>query len=174
MYSTMESGINSEGAGGLSSRLKSVDGGLPSWEPSLEAFGRWVVQVPIEDVERFWPPKVLERAFARSGGIYTEEAVLERLRKGEWQLWMGFRGSVAEMALLTAVMERDDGKRACHLMMAGGQNAAEWLEVAANALEKWMAGNGCVEVMCSGRLGWKRELARFGFKLAFVTLRRVL
>lgn len=117
------------------------------------------VRVPASDVPKVWDRvRELFAAVSRKNPAASPpDAVLERLLRREWQLWVLGDPIVAVTA--TGLVPRCDGTKALHLEQVAGN--ADWTRHIAT-LEAWGREEGCTRVvMPRARRGWARKFPDF-------------
>ena len=97
----------------------------------------------------------LEEALARVGDFELCD-LMPDLRTGQMQLWIGYRGSRVDVAVLTQIQNRPR-KKVGILFALGGLNRKLWLHHLAT-IEAWMKTEGCERIDAFARPGLAQEL----------------
>lgn len=106
----------------------------------------------------------IEDALAHSGGTHTFEDVADGVAGGRMQLWPAPRGcSVTEIVLYPK-------KTVLHVFLAGG-DMDQIIDMIDSAVA-WGKTQGCVSMTIAGRHGWKRVLAKYGYKPVMTVLEK--
>jgi len=104
----------------------------------------------------------IEAALEYGGGTHTFEDVRDMIHKGTAQLWVGPDGcAVTEIIVYPR-------KRVLHCFLAGGK--LEQIVDMIDSAVAWGKTQGCSDLTLSGRMGWQRALAQYGFKPVLITL----
>lgn len=104
----------------------------------------------------------LQSALTKSGGRHDIENVIRNLENGHAQVW-----ETEHSTVVTQVVDYDT-YRSLNVWLAGGEmdDIIELLEEG----EEWARMCGCSVLEVTGRRGWKRVLAPFGFREEAVVL----
>jgi hypothetical protein len=94
------------------------------------------------------------------------DELLAELSSGTAQLWLG------ETSALVTQIVGDGADRCLHIWLAGGK--LDGVLSLRPGLEAWARGQGCRSITIDGRLGWRRVLRPFGYRLAGHELKRSL
>lgn len=119
------------------------------------------------DIEEVWPVVLPEIRRGLNGNPcdFTQEHVRECLKNRDMQLWIG-DGYV----LVTQIMNHEDGKTTCDVVVLSGYGMDRWLDDARLCLIKWCKSEGAEEIRVRGRKGWERALKPYGFKHGYTML----
>jgi hypothetical protein len=121
--------------------------------------------VPVADLDKIWElcSPLLEKATDRSGSRETIDGLYLKIKSGASRLWCISLDGIVLGAASTEVNQYTSC-RALHVSFVGGERMSEWLEEFINELKIYAKFNGCQSIEQTGRPGWHRELAKFGFK----------
>ena len=119
--------------------------------------------VPEAALDLMWPVlgPMLAPAVRRSPDAPD---VLAELRARNAQLWMVCEAGRPIAAVVTKVLDHDDGQRRCLLWLIGGRGARQWADGLLGAIEAWARPLGCVALWGCGRRGWARLVEPRGFQ----------
>lgn len=102
----------------------------------------------------------------------TALGLLADLMAEEAQLWAIYEHGKIIAAVVTEVLEEDDGRRECNIWAAGGTGINRWADYV-EMIEDWARENGCRAVVVEKtRPGMQRLLK--GYKITHITLGKVL
>jgi len=117
-----------------------------------------LVCIPADSVELIWPGKVhdlIDSAFAASN-LAMPTDILDQLRSGSRQLWLGVTEDAAIVAAATTqIFEMREG-RACKLLECGATTGLHNLAALRAGIEQYAKHNGCDRMLLEGRRGWER------------------
>lgn len=123
-----------------------------------------LLNVLAAEFDRCWP--WLLAAVQHGGSHHTRESVWQGILEGRFQFWPG-RASAA----VTHIDVFPTGN-VFRLWLVGG-DLAEVLEHEPG-LAEWAKAKGCVSIELSGRRGWVKTLAPFGYEPSAITMSRRL
>lgn len=132
--------------------------GVPSGQARAEwsVVGQWVTD-----------------ALERGQSLLDARQVLEWIERQEAQLWMvrDARGPCA--AFVTQIESAPKGS-ALSVVALGGSGLDEWIPGVEDTIVEFARDKGCKRVQLSGRRGWVRQLAGFGWGEASVNMTKEL
>ena len=106
--------------------------------------------------------KWIEDALSYGGGTHDLKDVFDGILSGNMQLWPAERGGiVTELAVYPR-------KRVLHIFLAGGE--LDQITDMHEDVIQWAKAQGCSALTLSGRMGWKKALAPFGWEPTLLTL----
>lgn len=114
---------------------------------------------PAEELQRCRP--WIEAALEYSGGTHSFSDVVQGLVEGRMQLWPAERGCI-----VTEIVQYPK-KKVLHVFLGGGE-LDQILDMHEDVI-RWAKAEGCVGLTMSGRLGWKRPLAKHGWRPILMT-----
>lgn len=143
-----------------------------SARPALRPVARPVAcPVPDAALGLLWPAlwpllaPAVRRSVDRPAGCVDPAAwLMGELRAGNAQPWMVCARSRPIAAVITRVMEHDDGERRCLLWLIGGRGARGWADAVIAEIERWARSQRCVALWGCGRRGWARLVEPRGFR----------
>ena len=106
----------------------------------------------------------------RSRGRYTSGAMIDRIVRGEWVLWVIWSGEV-EGIVITEVYDDVSSVRCCMIRACTGRNADRWTHLLAR-IEDYARAAGCRKLDMMARKGWAKRLPHY--KLTHVVLEKDL
>jgi hypothetical protein len=108
--------------------------------------------------------KWIEDALEYSGGTHTFEDVEQGIYEKRLQLWPAERGcAVTEIVVYPRI-------KVLHVFLAGGE-MDQIIDMINSAVE-WSKAQGCTSMTISGRHGWQKVLAEYGFKPVMTVLKK--
>lgn len=132
---------------------------------------------PLERLAKYGPE--LTAAMNKLAARFPEDVSLEKLAaeiaSGQQKLWLildeydAFRAFVTSKTETSAVTGRTC-VQLCELGGEGGLNLVEMIK----PIEEWARAIGADEINPVGRFGWRKELARLGYRPAVIRYRKVL
>lgn len=133
-----------------------------------------LVQVQWWDIPQVWPAVEpwIGAALAHGGGGYWLEDIYAGLLGRQMKLWLVKNGATAKACAITQLWNQPRLK-VCDILAVGGRDLASW-EHLIGEIEAWAASMGCDETRAHGRLGWKRQAARYGYEPLHMVYRKVL
>jgi hypothetical protein len=125
--------------------------------------------VPAHLAHRVWPvaEPILRRAAARTRGRVSTAALLERIERGDMQLWLHVPPTAA---CVTEVVDYPHA-RWCRIAFLAGEDL-ELCRSGIGRIEAWARAQGCAGMEIEGRAGWQRVLP--GYARDDVILRKEL
>lgn len=132
--------------------------------------------VPTAEVGRVWPTcaPMLDRAVKISEHRYSLEDLHQKLSTGEFDLWIVFDEDAQIIASITSTFTYYPQAKSLHGQFLGGSRLDEWQDQFCDIFDRWAKDNHCNFVEFTGRPGWKRVLARNGYREVFTTYQRDL
>jgi hypothetical protein len=122
----------------------------------------FVSPVPVESIGLVWDrcKPFLTKATDESGGRETILTLYSKLKLGFSVLWIIMIDNHIVGAATTEVTDW----KSLHVSFLGGSRMNEWLDEFIKQLREYAQHNGCINLEMTGRKGWLRSLAEFGFK----------
>jgi hypothetical protein len=113
---------------------------------------------------KFWPvaKEYLKASIEMNRGSLTEEDVYNLIQDKKMQLW-GIHDGDLKAVFTTMVVNYFREKR-LRLVMIGGHEMDNWLEITAESMDRFARENGCSGIELWGRRGWVKKLERFGYE----------
>ncbi len=132
---------------------------------------------PLERLEKYGREitEAMNKLAARFPEYVSLELLASEIASGVQQLWLildendAFKAFVTTKTLTSAETGRTRVEL-CELSGEGGLNLVEMIK----PIEEWARSIGADEINPVGRFGWRKELARFGYKPVVVRYRKVL
>lgn len=131
--------------------------------------------IPANMVPLVWSSMlpIIEERGACLLGVWSEEEVFRLLCNGTLDLWGGYRqGSMDGFALCG--WEVHDRAKYYHVLHLLGDNLSMYLDEGLQKMERWAYTLGAREIIVDGRPAWKRLLAKRGYGMPTVKLRKNL
>jgi len=131
---------------------------------------------PFDKIARYGPR--LSAAMKKLEGRFADDVCLEQmarnLAQGRQQLWLILDEKQDFAAFVTSEIEmtRSGKKRVLLLELAGGGGPS--LAAMITPIEDWARQMGAAEICPVGRIGWRKALAKLGYKPAIVRYRKEL
>ena len=117
---------------------------------------------------------IIDKACEMSNGRFTADSVKKQLDIGIQILWILYRGDDDMLLALTTGISDYPDKRMLNIMFCAsdGENTYwyDHREKIVPPIIEWAKMQNCKGVELSGREGWAKVLAPFGFKKSYVTL----
>lgn len=105
---------------------------------------------------------------------YSEEEVLVYLHEQKWDLWCGMKDGVLE-GFTICQWEIYSKKRYYNITMTCGKNLAKYFDIGMEKIEKYAMMNGAESVVLpDGRKGWLRMMARRGYVVTGITVKKTV
>lgn len=109
---------------------------------------------------------ILERGYSN----WTLESLVDELLAGKKQLWAAKQGE-HYLFVVTEVWEEVYG-RCVHIVLGGGSLDEDRAILAhISIIEQYSKSIGAKSMTVSGRIGWKKLLASYGYRLDYATFR---
>lgn len=123
-----------------------------------------IIYVKPEKLEQAWPhaAKWIAKAHLRGNCTYPLEDMKRDIAQGKKLLLRCVSGHAFCWLVLGCVA--NSAHRTAVVSALGGEGALGMLDAVVSFCEAYAAANGCRYVNCSGRAGWIRELAPYGWK----------
>ncbi|MGI9309107.1 MAG: hypothetical protein ACR2P6_07585 [Gammaproteobacteria bacterium] len=124
----------------------------------------------------WWPkcrPGLEEMLHCYSNGDYSEDDILERLTRGEWQLFLVLDDDDIIASLVCVLNDTPTG-RVFEVGMCWGRDADHWTADIYEAFSRIGKDMGCSRMSLNGRPGWRKLARSLGFKINSVTFGRDL
>ena len=113
-----------------------------------------------KDMEAYLAPTL-----ALSGGRENLSTVWQRLITGEYQMWMCFDEDFKVKGVQITRIEQYPLLKMLNLIFTGGTDLEDWHEELIAMLERFAKDHNCAGLEGVGRLGWKRFLKDYGWKV---------
>ncbi len=132
---------------------------------------------PLERLAKYGPQ--ITQAMRKLVARFPEDVSLERLAKdiatGAHQLWLILDENEEFKAFVTTKLEVSavTGRKHVNLCDLGGEGGLNLVEMI-TPIEEWARSIGADEVNPVGRFGWRKELARLGYRPTVIKYRKVL
>jgi hypothetical protein len=127
--------------------------------------------IPVELLDEWWPSAsvLIQKAVDKSDGKWTLDAVNEKLKTKDMQLWV----ACTDRLIAAGITQVQDfpGAKVCYLLFLGGEDMPVWIS-ALDTLERVAIEWGCDYLEIQGREGWKRVLK--DYEQTCVVLRKKL
>ena len=131
-------------------------------------------QIPRHLIGDIWPviDALMVKLVQRSAGAWTIAGILERLERGEWQLWVVWDGRIMAV-LATELYAEMSGRRCARIVFTTGHDARKWSHLIAD-IETWALAQGCCKLEMIARKGWAKATALASYRMTHVLLERTL
>jgi hypothetical protein len=118
------------------------------------------------DIDVVWDGVVpyLEKTLQRADGKFTVDDIYSAIEKRDMQLWVIFDKQLIAF-VITQIIYYPQGKRLA-IPFVGGVKMSKWLHVY-EQIAAFGRANGCTYAEGFARPGWKKVLAKFGFKKSY-------
>jgi hypothetical protein len=114
---------------------------------------------------------LIQKALDHARGEWTVDLILENVKTGDMQLWIGHEDDELYYVCITRIENYPSGYKTCLVLALAGFNIDDWLQNI-NELEKWCEHHGVEAIRLQGRKGWERKLKNYGFDHAYTVLER--
>jgi hypothetical protein len=130
--------------------------------------------VPSEVLDLIWPQvkPALEKGARRIRDSHSMDHIHDWVLAGTQQLWVATENAQILAACISEVHRHPIGKKAFHLVLAGGRDTRRWFPL---AFERWVEFahlHGCLTIRVIGRKGWLHFFKPHGFNIEAYTLSR--
>lgn len=99
-------------------------------------------------------------------------ALFDEITSGARQLWLILDGEEFKSFMLSEIKDNPfTGSKSLMLTSLAGEGGEDVVPLIAD-IEKWAAENGITDVIPVGRYGWKRALAKAGYKMDVCLFRK--
>lgn len=112
-------------------------------------------------------------ALTRGHSMLEHGQILERIERQEAQLWLVFADRAPCAAFVTQIEEYPAGS-SLSVVTLGGKGLDAWIPGVEDTITEFARFKGCKRVQLSGRRGWVRQLAGFGWGEASVNMTKEL
>ena len=130
-----------------------------------------IAGIPSVSARKVWPvagPWV-QAALDAVDTMTSADFILERIEARDMQLWLVLADNTPVAAFTTEIVVYEKGKMLTAFSLAG-DGMDVWLPAVLETLAAFARANDCRGVQCSGREGWARKLAAFGWTKASVNM----
>jgi hypothetical protein len=129
--------------------------------------------VPTEHVQFVLPEimPLMERLATRMAGRYKVDDLIGFLLDGTLDLWVVLRGRTIIAFVATRIFEYPQA-RCFSLQFAAGDDMAAISEPLMRTFHDYARDTGCSEIEVLGRPGWARHLEPYGFRTAYVAVKK--
>lgn len=119
-----------------------------------------------ENLDRIWPfaEPLLRKAYAEMDEFMPSN-LLQWLKQGKGQLWVGIEANRIVYAFTTSLEARPSGL--CLRVLALGGEGLEHIRTCESILAKFARDEGCVKITSEGRNGWVRSMPGYKMTRAF-------
>ena len=113
-------------------------------------------KVPTDEVGKqlAYISPLIQKAIDKTNEIYTTTDILERLIKGEMDLWLNPNGIVITQCTPPIL----------NIGICVGENIDDWIEEIVDRLKFEARASGCAYLQEIGRRGWVKRMEKLGFK----------
>ena len=114
------------------------------------------------EIDSAWPQvkPFVERAMQRST-TETVASVYDALKtKAAW-LWVAMKDETVQSICIVQISDRPKNK-ICSIWICTGSSRKEWTDFH-SMIEAWAKHNGCTLMRHEARLGWAREMKKYGY-----------
>ena len=101
--------------------------------------------------------EAFEKVSDRNGGRFSVEAILDKIARKHWVLWLVWDGHVIRSVLATELAHEISGMKVCNIPFCTGSNAENWVGLIGQ-IEDWARSEGCKKIGANMRKGWQRHL----------------
>lgn len=125
-------------------------------------------------IDAAWPQvgRWFEDIAEASVGLWTADALRERVRDGRMQLWVPFGGDGPRGVVLTYV--EDDAFGTVTVMACSGEGTPDWGGPNVHVIEEWARRRGSKRMVLYARRGWVRRMKEYGYQPTHTILERRL
>lgn len=143
--------------------------------PELGTSSVDVSLVPHNAVPYLWHEvlPILEEKGERMRSVSSDEEIFSYLCKGGLDLWTAIRNGHLDGVAICG-WEIHDRAKYYHVLHVLGDNLHLYLDEGLRKIEKWAYTLGARELIAEGRPGWARILAKRGYSMPTVKLRKNL
>ena len=126
-----------------------------------------------DQIDEYWPyvKPFVDLAMRRSTTEITDQ-VYEALKGKSARLWLSVNDGTIQSVCIVQVSERPKNK-ICSIWICAGSNRKEWMQFI-ETIEAWAKSNGCTRMRHEARMGWARELKKYGYKTSHVIIEKGL
>lgn len=121
-----------------------------------------LIVLQADEIDHFWPlvSPFIEKAMIRTGVIkdYDPEYVLNNLRAGYMQCWIGHEGEDIKVVHITMIDDLPK-RKVLKIPLVGAEEGSidNWIEHL-QVFKEFARAHGCSVVRGGGRRGWERKL----------------
>lgn len=125
-----------------------------------------------DKIVEVWPAvaQLLGKGLELYSDIMTMQEVIQNLVEGKWQLWMVYTDDAIVYAATSEILIRSTGRKSLNMVLSGGSMLDEWLPTFLAALDDFAKEHRCADIWMTGRAGWARVGAPYGYRQRLVTL----
>lgn len=122
-----------------------------------------IMHIQGDNIPKAWPHAVkwLEKANEKGKSRYPLDDTLRDIRDGKKLLFKCVSGNNFGWLVLGCV--ENSQNRTAIVYMCGGKGVLEFLDDITAFCEAYALHNKCQYITCSGRAGWTKELAKYGW-----------
>lgn len=132
---------------------------------------------PLERLAKYGPEltAAMKKLVARFPEDVSLELLATEIRAGIQKLWLILDENDAFKAFVTSktTTSAETGRTRVELCELGGEGGINLVELI-KPIEEWARSIGADEINPVGRFGWRKELARLGYRPAVIRYRKVL
>lgn len=118
----------------------------------------------VSDIDQAWPkaaPFLLPAI--ELGDEMTPDQVRDAIKRGDMQLAVFERGE-SYLAMVTDGVTHGNGRRVMRIVFAGGHGVDDLLPEGMQMMHRAAKSSGCNAIELTGRDGWQKKLADYGFR----------
>ena len=98
---------------------------------------------------------MLDKALAKQTAM-NRESVYQDVKRGKFLLW-----KIKNKAAFVTEIQQFPLEKICMIVLCGGDDMDEWIEVADETLSRHARALGCSALMIVGRKGWSRAVPQY-------------
>ena len=122
----------------------------------------------IDDYWGYVKPFV-DKAMQRSTTETTAQ-VFVALKTNAAHLWLSAKDGRVQSICIVQISEKPLG-RVCSIWICTGTNRKEWMQFH-DIIEGWAKANGCNRMRHEARMGWAREMKKYGYAMSHVIIEK--
>ena len=122
-----------------------------------------------------WLPLIehhLERGVAETRGELSVDGVIQSIADGDMVPILVVHGSTVLATLVLEISTHQTGKRTIGVAICAGEAMDEWLDEIVDTIDAVGREVNCSEIRITGRRGWSKKLAPYGFQPAYSVVSR--
>ena len=134
-----------------------IKNGRDTLNTSRNTFETYLVHVKPDQVDNASPICLhLIKQSLSDDSSYSIDDVLDELREGKAQLWLGVRDNKVQAILVTVINTHPCAKD-CLIWLCAGNNRENWTHLLPQ-IENWAKAHGCDAMVVRGRRGWEKVM----------------
>lgn len=139
-------------------------------QPALSVDNEWYPVLSHDAIALWdWVEPLIARVIEQDDVGYSTEDILTKIQMRQMQLWV----APERAAMVTQVLVYPKYKTLL-VVALGGDGMADWLDDVIETLDGFAKHMGCKYVEERGRSGWERTLSKYGYRKAYVVLRKTV